>query len=155
MSSKLWGGRFDLPTNKLVEEFNATIMIEQRLCPFDIKGSIAHATMLGRQNIISQSDADTIISGLKKVEQEIENGQFVFSTADEDIHMAIEKRMTEIVGPVGGKLHTGRSRNDQTTLDSKMHMRATILEIQQNIRALQATIVAKAEQNFNVIMPGL
>ncbi|WP_246020026.1 argininosuccinate lyase [Limnobaculum zhutongyuii] len=154
MSSKLWGGRFDLPTNKLVEEFNATIMIEQRLCPFDIKGSIAHATMLGRQNIISQSDADTIISGLKKVEQEIENGQFVFSTADEDIHMAIEKRMTEIVGPVGGKLHTGRSRNDQTTLDSKMHMRATILEIQQNIRALQATIVAKAEQNFNVIMPG-
>ncbi|MBK5072679.1 argininosuccinate lyase [Budviciaceae bacterium CWB-B4] len=154
MSSKLWGGRFDLPTNKLVEEFNATIMIEQRLCPFDIKGSIAHATMLGRQNIISQSDAETIISGLKKVEQEIENGQFVFSTADEDIHMAIEKRMTEIVGPVGGKLHTGRSRNDQTTLDSKMHMRATILEIQQNIRALQTTIVAKAEQNFNVIMPG-
>ncbi|MFV0549212.1 MAG: argininosuccinate lyase, partial [Limnobaculum xujianqingii] len=153
-SSKLWGGRFDLPTNKLVEEFNATIMIEQRLCPFDIKGSIAHATMLGRQNIISQSDAETIISGLKKVEQEIENGQFVFSTADEDIHMAIEKRMTEIVGPVGGKLHTGRSRNDQTTLDSKMHMRATILEIQQNIRALQTTIVAKAEQNFNVIMPG-
>ncbi|WP_140917882.1 argininosuccinate lyase [Limnobaculum xujianqingii] len=154
MSSKLWGSRFDLPTNKLVEEFNATIMIEQRLCPFDIKGSIAHATMLGRQNIISQSDAETIISGLKKVEQEIENGQFVFSTADEDIHMAIEKRMTEIVGPVGGKLHTGRSRNDQTTLDSKMHMRATILEIQQNIRALQTTIVAKAEQNFNVIMPG-
>ncbi|PHI29725.1 argininosuccinate lyase [Budvicia aquatica] len=154
MSSKLWGGRFDLPTNKLVEAFNATIMIEQRLCPFDIKGSIAHATMLGRQNIISQSDADTIINGLKQVEQEIENGQFVFSTADEDIHMAIEKRMTEIVGPVGGKLHTGRSRNDQTTLDSKMHMRATILEIQQNIRALQATIIAKAEQNFNIIMPG-
>lgn len=154
MSSKLWGGRFDLPTNKLVEAFNATIMIEQRLCPFDIKGSIAHATMLGRQNIISQSDAETIINGLKQVEQEIENGQFVFSTADEDIHMAIEKRMTEIVGPVGGKLHTGRSRNDQTTVDSKMHMRATIVEIQQNIRALQATIITKAEQNFNIIMPG-
>ena len=154
MSTKLWGGRFDMPTNKLVESYNATIMLEQRLCPFDIKGSIAHATMLGRQGIITESEANTIIGGLRQVDKEIEDGQFVFDTADEDIHMAIERRMTEIIGPVGGKLHTGRSRNDQTTVDSKMHMRATIREIQQDIVNLQKIIIAKAENNINAIMPG-
>jgi argininosuccinate lyase len=154
MSVKLWGGRFDMPTNKLVEEYNATILLEQRLCPFDIKGSIAHATMLAKQNIITQDEADTIISGLKQVETEIAEGKFNFVTSDEDIHMAIEKRMTEIVGPVGGKLHTGRSRNDQTTVDSKMHMRHTLREIQRDIVNLQKVVIAKAEQNMGAIMPG-
>lgn len=154
MSSKLWGGRFNLPTNKLVEAFNATILIEQRLCPYDIQGSIAHATMLARQKIITQQEAESIITGLKMVEQEILQGTFVFDTADEDIHMAIEKRMTELVGPVGGKLHTGRSRNDQTTLDSKMHMRATIRDIQECIRILQQVVITQAEGNIHIIMPG-
>lgn len=113
MDSKSRSGRFDLSANKLVEDFNATIMIEQRNCSFDIKGSQAHATMLGRQGIISQEDAEAICKGLDQVAQEIRDGKFVFRTADEDIHMAIEKRMTEIVGPAGGRLHTARSRNDQ------------------------------------------
>ncbi|EIK4778134.1 argininosuccinate lyase [Escherichia coli] len=154
MSTKLWGGRFDMPTNKLVEQYNATITLEQRLCPFDIQGSIVHATMLGRQGIITQDEANTIIRGLRQVSKEIEDGQFIFDTVDEDIHMAIERRMTEIIGPVGGKLHTGRSRNDQTTVDSKMHMRAIIREIQEDITNLQKIIINKAENNINVIMPG-
>ncbi|HCQ0200433.1 TPA: argininosuccinate lyase, partial [Escherichia coli] len=154
MSTKLWGGRFDMPTNKLVEQYNATITLEQRLCPFDIQGSIVHATMLGRQGIITQDEANTIISGLRQVSKEIEDGQFIFDTVDEDIHMAIERRMTEIIGPVGGKLHTARSRNDQTTVDSKMHMRAVIREIQEDITNLQKIIIDKAENNINAIMPG-
>lgn len=154
MSSKLWGGRFDLPTNKLVEEFNATILIEKRLFPVDIKGSIAHATMLAKQNIITQEEADLIISGLQAVAKEVEEGQFVYDTADEDVHMSIEKRMTEIIGPVGGKLHTARSRNDQTTLDSKMHMRDVIQENLTLILEMQKVIVERAKGEMNVIMPG-
>ena len=141
MDSKSRSGRFDLSANKLVEDFNATIMIEQRNCPFDIKGSQAHATMLGRQGIISQEDAEAICKGLDQVAQEIRDGKFVFRTADEDIHMAIEKRMTEIVGPAGGRLHTARSRNDQTTVTTKMMLRATIREVQAAIRDLQKEFV--------------
>ncbi|WP_434360080.1 argininosuccinate lyase [Parasalinivibrio latis] len=154
MSAKLWGGRFDLPTNKLVEEFNATILIEKRLFPVDIKGSIAHATMLAKQNIISQEEAEQIISGLNAVAKEVEEGKFVYDTADEDVHMSIEKRMTEIIGPVGGKLHTARSRNDQTTLDSKMHMRAVIEDNLALIRTMQKVIIKRAKEEMNVIMPG-
>lgn len=154
MSKKLWGGRFDLPTNKLVEEYTASILVEPRLAPFDIEGSIVHATMLGHQGIITKEDADKIIEGLRQVEQEIKEGKFIFSVSDEDIHMAVEKRMTQIVGEVGGRLHTGRSRNDQTTLDSKMHMRAVIKEIQDVIIALQQEIIKKAEENITAVMPG-
>ena len=151
---KLWGGRFDLPTNKLVEEYTASILVEPRMAPFDIRGSIVHATMLARQNIITKEDADKIITGLNQVEEEIHAGAFVFSTADEDIHMAVEKRMTQLVGDVGGKLHTARSRNDQTTLDSKMQMRSTIKDIQAILKDLQKEIIKKAEENITAIMPG-
>ena len=154
MASKLWGGRFDLPTNKLVEEFNATIMIEQRACPFDIQGSKAHAAMLGRQGIISKAEADQIIAGLDQIATEMQEGKFVFDVADEDIQMAAERRLTEIVGPVGGKLHTARSRNDQATLDTVLHMRSTILDIKQDIRKLQQVILNKAEEYPDAIMPG-
>lgn len=154
MSSKLWGGRFDMPTNQLVEEYTASILVEPRLAPFDIQGSIVHATMLGKQNIIAQEDVEKIIDGLRMVEKEIQEGRFVFSVADEDIHMAVEKRMTQLVGEVGGRLHTARSRNDQTTLDSKMHMRATIREVQAMIQELQREIIKKAEENIAAIMPG-
>lgn len=154
MSSKLWGGRFDLPTNKLVEEFNATILIEQRVCPFDIQGSRVHARMLAKQGIITQEEADTIIKGLDQVAEEIRSGKFIFDVADEDIQMATEKRLTQIVGPVGGKLHTARSRNDQATLGTFLHMRFFIDEIKQDIRALQKVLIEKAEEYFSVIMPG-
>ncbi|MBF7042023.1 argininosuccinate lyase [Campylobacter volucris] len=151
---KLWGGRFDLPTNKLVEEYTASLLVEPRLAPFDIQGSIVHATMLARENIISKDDANAIIKGLNQVKKEIENNEFIFDIADEDIHMAIEKRMTQIVGSVGGKLHTARSRNDQTTLDSKMHMRAVIKSVLAQILTLQEEIINQAQKNIKAIMPG-
>ncbi len=154
MDSKSRSGRFDLSANKLVEDFNATIMIEQRNCPFDIRGSQAHATMLGKQGIIPKEDAEAICRGLDQVAQEIRDGKFIFRTADEDIHMAIEKRMTEIVGPVGGRLHTGRSRNDQTTTTTKMMLRHTIREVQQAICELQRECVELAARHLGVIMPG-
>lgn len=154
MSAKLWGGRFDLPTNKMVEEFNATILIEQRVCPFDIRGSQVHAAMLARQSIITQEEADAIIAGLDQVAEEIKNGQFVFDVKDEDIQMAIEKRLTEIIGPTGGKLHTGRSRNDQTLVGTVMQLRASVLDIQQDIRVFQKVLIAKAEEYMGAIMPG-
>lgn len=154
MDSKSRSGRFDLSANKLVEDFNATIMIEQRNCPFDIRGSQAHATMLGKQGIIPKEDAEAICRGLDQVAQEIRDGKFIFRTADEDIHMAIEKRMTEIVGPAGGRLHTGRSRNDQTTTTTKMMLRHTIRDVQQAICELQRECVELAARHLGVIMPG-
>ncbi len=152
--SKSRSGRFDLPANELVEAFNATIPFEQRVCPFDIEDSKAHAMMLARQKIISAGDARAIAKGLDAVGDEIREGKFVFSVKDEDIHMAIEKRMTEIVGPAGGRLHTGRSRNDQTATSTKMYLRAEILEVQRAVRTLQAEFVATAGKNLGVIMPG-
>lgn len=152
--SKSRSGRFDLPANELVEKFNATIPFEQRVCPFDIKDSQTHATMLARQGIISEADAQAICRGLDQVAEEIRSGKFVFTVKDEDIHMAIEKRMTEIVGPAGGRLHTGRSRNDQTTTSTKMYLRHVIREVQEAIRGLQTECVAVARANADVIMPG-
>ncbi|MCR6594815.1 argininosuccinate lyase [Campylobacter insulaenigrae] len=151
---KLWGGRFDLPTNKLVEEYTASLLVEPRLAPFDIQGSVVHCTMLANQKIIDKNEADIIIKALGQVKEEIQNNTFIFDTADEDIHMAVEKRMTQIAGSVGGKLHTARSRNDQTTLDSKMHMRATIKVILEQILNLQNEIINQALKNITAIMPG-
>lgn len=147
-------GRFNLPANELVESFNATITFEQRVCPFDIRNSQVHATMLGRQGIISTEDANNIVAGLDQVKKEIEAGQFVFSIKDEDIHMAIEKRMTDIVGKSGGKLHTGRSRNDQQATSTKMYLRHEIRVVQESIQKLQSVLVKVAEANFDAIMPG-
>lgn len=152
--SKSRSGRFDQPANELVEKFNATITFEQRVCPYDIEDSKAHATMLARQGIISEADAKAICRGLDQVAEEIREGKFVFSVKDEDIHMAIEKRMTEIVGPAGGRLHTGRSRNDQTTTSTKMYLRHEVRESQKAILRLQKVIVSVAEKNRGVIMPG-
>lgn len=152
--SKSRSGRFDLPANKLVEKFNATILIEQRCCPFDVKNSQAHAEMLGAQGIIPKDDAQKIIDGLSAVGQEIRDGKFVFSVVDEDIHMAIEKRMTEIVGPAGGRLHTGRSRNDQTATTMKMWTREACKDAAKAIRDLQKEMLKKAGETLEVIMPG-
>ncbi len=152
--SKSRSGRFDLPANKLVEKFNATILIEQRCCPFDVKNSQAHAEMLGVQGIIPKDDAQKIIDGLSAVDKEIRDGKFVFSVVDEDIHMAIEKRMTEIVGPAGGRLHTGRSRNDQTATTMKMWTREACKDAAKAIRDLQKEMLKKAGETLEVIMPG-
>ena len=154
MSDAMWGGRFDLPMDHLVQEFNATILIEKRVTPFSIIGSTAHVHMLAAQNILTQSEADTILQGLQAVRQEVEDGKFVFDVADEDIQMAIERRVTELVGAVGGKMHTARSRNDQAQLDVRLYTRHAIEEIIKAIRDLQRTIIAKAEQYMGVMFPG-
>ena len=125
----MWGGRFDLPMDHLVQEFNATILIEKRVTPFSIIGSTAHVHMLAAQKILTESEAQEILKGLDAVRREVEDGKFVFDVADEDIQMAIERRVTEIVGPVGGKMHTARSRNDQAQLDVRLYTRHAIVEI--------------------------
>ena len=153
-SSKPWSGRFTQKTDKLVEEFNASISFDKRLYKHDIIGSIAHARMLAKVGIIKKREAERIISGLKAIEKEIEAGKFRFTSDMEDIHMAIEKRLIEKTGPVGGKLHTARSRNDQVALDIRLYLRDEIGEVKGLIRELQKTFVGIAKKNLDCIMPG-
>ena len=154
MSDTMWGGRFDLPMDHLVQEFNATILIEKRVTPFSIIGSTAHVHMLAAQKILTEEEAAEILRGLDAVRLEVEDGRFVFDVADEDIQMAIERRVTEIVGPVGGKMHTARSRNDQAQLDVRLYTRHAVEEIIKTIRELQKAVIAKAEQYMGAMFPG-
>ena len=154
MSNKLWGGRFTQPTDKFVEQFTASIEFDQRLYRYDIQGSKAHAEMLGRQGIITVAEADQIIAGLDEIQQSIEAGQLEFSVALEDIHMNIEARLIERVGAVGGKLHTGRSRNDQVALDIRLYLRDEIDNILAYLKTLESAFIQQAEQNIAIIMPG-
>ena len=151
---KLWGGRFTKATDKSVEEFNASIQFDCRMYAEDICGSIAHATMLERQGIISSADKDAIVAGLKAIYEQIEQGEFEFSVELEDIHMNIEKRLTDAIGEAGKRLHTGRSRNDQVALDTHMYARREIAAIAKLIIQLQKSIVKAAEKYGDVIMPG-
>lgn len=151
---KLWGGRFTKATDKSVEEFNASIQFDCRMYAEDICGSIAHATMLERQGIISAADKDAIVAGLKAIYGQIEQGEFEFSVELEDIHMNIEKRLTDAIGEAGKRLHTGRSRNDQVALDTHMYVRREIAAIAKLIIQLQESIVKAAEKYGDVIMPG-
>jgi argininosuccinate lyase len=152
--SKLWGGRFTSGTADSVVAFTASIDVDSRLYRHDIAGSIAHAKMLARQRIISARDAHKIVRGLKAVQREIEAGKFVFSPADEDIHMNIERRLTEKIGAVGGKLHTARSRNDQVALDLRLYLREEVALIVQALQALQRELARAAKRYIDVIMPG-
>lgn len=154
MAEKPWGGRFTEKTHELVEAYTASIPFDWRLYPYDIRGSIAHARMLARCGIIAQSEAKRIISGLQKVEKEIEQGKFPFDTALEDIHLNIERRLIEKIGEVGGKLHTARSRNDQVALDLRLYLREEVQEVQELIKRLQGVLVEQAEANLETIMPG-
>jgi argininosuccinate lyase len=154
MSDKLWAGRFTLPTDAFVEEFTASINFDQRMYRYDIRGSEVHARMLAKQGIIADQEAEAIIRGLNDILQEIESGHFVFSVAREDIHMNIEARLIEKIGPVGGKLHTARSRNDQVALDVRLYLRDEVDAIAQALSQLQAVLLDQAEANLDVIMPG-
>ncbi len=154
MTTKLWGGRFTQPTDKFVEEFTASIEFDQRLYRYDIQGSKAHAEMLGRQGIIAPEEAQQIIAGLDEIMTDIEAGKIEFSIALEDIHMNIEARLIEQIGAVGGKLHTGRSRNDQVALDIRLYLRDEIDAILEYLTALEGSLVKQAETNLDVIMPG-
>ena len=152
--TKPWGGRFTEATNELVEQFTASISYDWRLYPYDIAGSMVHAAMLGRQGIIPKKEANRIIRGLEEILKEIVAGAFEFSVELEDIHMNIENRLIEKIGPTGGKLHTARSRNDQVALDIRMFLRDEIAEIHELLTALQAVIVHLAERHSDVVLPG-
>jgi argininosuccinate lyase len=151
---KLWGGRFTQPTDKFVEEFTASINFDKRLYHQDIRGSIAHATMLGKQGIIPIEDVEAIVSGLKGILEQIEAGSFDFSVSLEDIHMNIEARLSERIGDAGKRLHTGRSRNDQVALDIRLYLRDELVEISAYIDLLIDSLLFQAEENLSVIMPG-
>jgi len=137
-----------------VEAFTASVDVDSRLYRHDIAGSIAHAKMLARQRIIPARDARKIIRGLKGIEQEIASGKFVFSSADEDIHMNIERRLSEKIGAAGKKLHTARSRNDQVALDMRLFLREEIATIIDSLQLLQRELTGAAKKNLDVIMPG-
>jgi len=136
MEEKLWGGRFNLSTDKLAEEFNASIHFDKHLYPYDINGSIAHAEMLSIKGIIEKTEFEAIKEGLIKIKEEMDAGAFVFRTEDEDIHMAVEKRLRELIGDVAGKLHTARSRNDQVATDIRLYLRDHIDIIRNGIKTL-------------------
>jgi len=151
---KLWGGRFAAGTADSVEAFTASIDVDARLYRHDIAGSIAHAKMLARQRIIPARDARKIVRGLKSIEHEIDSGKFVFSSADEDIHMNIERRLSEKIGAAGRKLHTARSRNDQVALDMRLFLREEVAFIIETLQMLQRELTGVARKNLDVIMPG-
>jgi argininosuccinate lyase len=151
---KLWGGRFSQPTDKFVEEFTASIQFDKRLYFQDIRGSIAHARMLGKQGIIPVADVDAIVGGLQQILKEIDADQFDFSISLEDIHMNIESRLSANIGEAGKRLHTGRSRNDQVALDIRLYLRDEIADVNKYIDQLVEALLDQAEQNLDVIMPG-
>lgn len=151
---KLWGGRFAGGTAESVEAFTASVAVDSRLFRHDIMGSIAHAKMLAKQRIIPARDAQRIVRGLKAIEREIDSGKFVFSPADEDIHMNIERRLSDMIGAAGGKLHTARSRNDQVALDMRLYLREEVEVIDEGLRTVQWTLAQAAKKHLDVIMPG-
>lgn len=154
MSKKLWGGRFSKSTDEMINEFQASISFDKRMYHEDIAGSIAHATMLAKCGIIAEADRDAIVGGLKEILASIESGEFSFDIALEDIHMNIEKRLTDAIGEAGGRLHTARSRNDQVALDTHMYVRREIVNIEQLVIDMQQALVETAEKYSDVIMPG-
>ena len=151
---KLWGGRFTQPTDKFVEEFTASIQFDKRLYHQDIRGSVAHARMLGKQGIIPQADVEKIVHGLQAILGQIEAGEFDFSIGLEDIHMNIEARLSAAIGEAGKRLHTGRSRNDQVALDIRLYLRDEIVDIRTYLDLLIDALLNQAEANIHVIMPG-
>ena len=151
---KLWAGRFQKETDTLVNDFNASINFDARLYRQDITGSIAHATMLGEQGIIPKEDAQAIINGLKAILSDIEGGGVEFSLENEDIHMNLETILTQRIGDAGKRLHTGRSRNDQVAVDFRLYIKEEIPKIINMLLDLEDVLIAKAEANLDVVMPG-
>jgi argininosuccinate lyase len=151
---KPWSGRFSEPTDRQVEAFTTSIHYDRRLYRYDIEGSIAHSKMLAKQGIISPKEARKIVSGLREILAEIETGSFPFHNDDEDIHMAIEKSLIERIGEAGGKLHTGRSRNDQVVLDIRLYLRDEIGRLLTHIASLKGAFLALAKKECGVILPG-
>lgn len=154
MSSKLWGGRFQKSAEAWVDEFGASIGFDQQLVMEDLEGSIAHVTMLKEQGILPAEDVEKIVDGLNQLKEKAAEGKLQFSVAQEDIHLNLEKMLIDLIGPVGGKLHTGRSRNDQVATDMHLFLKKQVEEVVKLIEQFQKTILEKAEDNVETIAPG-
>ena len=151
---KLWGGRFESGMDQLMERFNASIGFDWRMYDADITGSVAYAQALVQAGLLTEAEGETLVGGLEQVRQEFAQAQFEIRLADEDIHTAVERRLHELVGPVAGKLHTGRSRNDQVATDMRLYTREAIRRLMAHVAAVQAALVAQAEAHPDVLMPG-
>ena len=150
----LWSGRFESAPSEFASEFGASLPVDQRMWESDIAGSKAHAAMLARQGIITPEDAQSITDGLDRIARRIEDGTFDFDIADEDIHMSIERALTDDIGRAGGRLHTARSRNDQVATDTRLHAKKLAEGLAHQVLDLRAVILDVAERNFGAVMPG-
>ena len=153
-SDALWGGRFEDSPSDFTQAFGASLPVDQRMWESDIAGSKAHATMLAKQGVISEEDAKAICDGLDGVAEKIEAGDFEFDINDEDIHMSVERNLTEAIGTPGGRLHTGRSRNDQVACDTHHHCKKLTAGLMHQVLDLRGALLDIAEENFGVVMPG-
>ncbi len=153
-SDALWGGRFEDSPTEFTQAFGASLPVDKRMWESDIAGSKAHAAMLAKQGIISQQDADDIRAGLDVIAARIDDGDFEFDIDDEDIHMSIERNLTEAIGAAGGRLHTGRSRNDQVATDARHHAKKLSEGLAHQVLDLRLALFDIAEENFGVVMPG-
>ena len=151
---KLWGGRFSENLNTLAAAMNSSLMFDQRLAGVDIRGSKAWAKALAAAGVLNQEELDLLLQGLEKVADEFKESGFVFHESDEDIHTAVERRLKEVIGSVAGKLHTGRSRNDQVATDFRLWVLETIPQLDGQIRELQRTLIERAEQDMGTLLPG-
>jgi argininosuccinate lyase len=152
--TSLWGGRFRGKLNEGAYALNASLPFDKRLAKQDVKGSTAWAGALSRAGVLTPAESARILSGLEAVEAELESGSFAFADSDEDIHTAVERRLGELIGPLAGKLHTGRSRNDQVATDFRLWMLEALPELDAAIKGLQSMLVAMAEQHLYTLMPG-
>ena len=153
-SQKLWSGRFTAATDELMERFNASIGFDRKLLEVDVAGSVVYAQALHRAGVLGEGEVERLIAGLQQVREEISDPGCKLGPELEDIHMAVETRLTQIVGALGGKLHTGRSRNDQVSLDERLYLRQAVLSLQQQIRHLQGVLLQVAEKYSSVVLPG-
>ena len=152
---KLWAGRFSQETDALVHEFNASLSFDQRLWPYDIQGSMAHVKMLGECGIIPEAEAETIAAGLETLADDLKSGATTLNPSAEDVHMAVESLLTDRLGPVAGKLHTARSRNDQVATDLRLYVRDAVDDLREQLAAVQGTLTTLAETHLDTLLPGM
>ena len=151
---KPWGGRFDAPTDPAVERFSASVHFDRALARYDLRGSLAHASMLGATGLLAAEDAEALRAGLERVRGEIERGEFPFDPRLEDVHMNVEARLRDLIGPVAGRLHTGRSRNDQVATDMALYLRDAARAAERGLLGLQEALVLRAREHLDTLLPG-
>jgi len=152
--TRLWGGRFSGPTDELMWRFNSSLRVDRRLARQDVCGSIAYARALGRAGVLTEGEAASIVQGLEAIRGELEDETFAYADTDEDIHTAIERRLGELIGDLAGKLHTGRSRNDQVATDVRLYLLHALDDLRERIVQLQSAIVDQGERHLDLLMPG-